>query len=401
VTRLLVSTVRRHSPPSEASGYLYVVDLEKEALLQRCTIVEPAYKQRESNPRGGMRGSKGISIRPDQIAFANSMMVFRFSPNWDFLGLITHPSCAYIHDILFQEDTLWVASAYSDLLVQFDLSGNVLESIYLRQPSQALNELNWKPPQLFNDRHIYQGSIDFRDPVLHDQITYDNAHVNSMAILENGDILVSLGFIFGDEFAALLRLKVWLIKRKIWPYVLLGNKYARKLLHSQGKNSDDSLVVKPVQAKSAVIRISPDGVRRLSLALSNLDTPSHSLMVLPDQTAVYLNTAESVIIHYEPISGDILSSTPVSPGFLRGVGMLSENTLVIGNKDTLLYYDLETKSVLSKICISKDPLESIYDVKPLPDHFAMPPASFEALVYQATGCKSPEELVLNGSKELD
>jgi hypothetical protein len=276
----------------------------------------------------------------------------------------------------------------------------VLKSFYLRQPSQVLDELNWNPPIMFNDYQIQQGQIEFRNPALRDQIAYDNAHVNSIGILSNGDILVSLGFIFGEGFAVLLRLKVWLIKNKIWPYVQLGNKWARKILHAERKNADNSLVIKPVQAKSAIIRISPDGAHRLSLTLPNLKTPSHSLMVLPDQTVVYLNTAESEILRFEPMSGKILSSTPAPTGFLRGIGMFSNNMLVIGNKDTLLSYDLETESIVSSLCITNDPVESVYDVKILPDHYAMPPESFEELVAQATGCKSPEELVLYGSKRL-
>jgi hypothetical protein len=59
MTTLLVSTVRRHTPSDEPSGYIYAVDLEKSQVVQRSSIIEPAYREVDDNPRGGMRGSKG------------------------------------------------------------------------------------------------------------------------------------------------------------------------------------------------------------------------------------------------------------------------------------------------------------------------------------------------------
>ena len=136
MTRLIVSTVRRHTPSNEPSGYIYAVDWDARQILRRCSIVEPAYREVDDNPRGGMRGSKGIAARPDQIALANYSMIFRYDPQWNLLGVITHPSCAGIHDILYDGITLWAASARTDMLVQFDLQGNLLQYHYLPRASE-------------------------------------------------------------------------------------------------------------------------------------------------------------------------------------------------------------------------------------------------------------------------
>ncbi|MCJ7661096.1 MAG: hypothetical protein MUO67_18260, partial [Anaerolineales bacterium] len=117
MTALLVSTVRRHTSATDPSGYLYVVDLDRKRAIQRSTIIEPPYHEFDTNLRGGMRGCKGIAIREDQVVISNYSVIFRYDPEWNLLGTFTHPSCAGVHDIMFQGETLWVTSARTDILM--------------------------------------------------------------------------------------------------------------------------------------------------------------------------------------------------------------------------------------------------------------------------------------------
>ena len=82
MTTLIVSTIRRKCPPTQPSGYIYIIDLEKEAVIQQSNIVEPAFREVDDNPRGGLRGGKGIAVRDDQIAIANFSMIFRYDNNF-------------------------------------------------------------------------------------------------------------------------------------------------------------------------------------------------------------------------------------------------------------------------------------------------------------------------------
>jgi hypothetical protein len=370
-----------------------VIDLDKLNIIQRSTIVEPAFKQNENNPRGGMRGAKGISVRAEEIALANSSAIFRYDPDWQLLGVITHASCAYIHDILYHGDSLWVAAACADYLLEFSLSGQLLKYYYLREPSEALESLYWNPPLLTNEQGIRNGVIDFRDPASHEHIIFDNAHVNSLGFLKNGDILVSMGMVISEKFAALKQVKMWLMRHGVWSLVLVVNRKLRELLRRKSKNLDDTLVAKPVKAQSAVVRITRNGKRHLSLALKNITTPSHSLLVLPDETAIYLNTSESAIIHFEPFSGTILSSTSLSKGFLRGVCSVDEDKLAVGSKDQVIIFNLLGKSVSCCLSITDDPSEAIYDVKVLPDNYKLPPLSFSEHLKRAVGITSAVELI--------
>jgi hypothetical protein len=322
-------------------------------------------------------------VREDQIALANFSRILRYDPNWNLLGEISNPTCAGIHDILFEGDTLWVAAARADLLLQFDLSGNLLRHYYLRDPSPMLAELGWKPPRLLSAAEIQNGKIDIRHPLNIEKESFDRAHVNSVCFLKNGDLLVSLGFVFGDKFAALLRLKIWLIRAGVWPVFKELNRHLQTLLGRKQKNTDANLVFKPARALSALVRITSEGKRSVALRLEKMTAPSHSLLLLPDQTVIYLNTTDGEVIHFDPDAMQVKSATKVTDGFLRGATALADGTILLGSLGEILFFDLRTRQLLSTMRITDHPKEAVYDIKVLPEHYATPPDSFEAHLAQA------------------
>ena len=359
----LVSTVRRRCRADEPSGYIYVVDVQKCQVLQRSSIVEPLYRELDNNPRGGMRGAKGISVRPDQIALANFSFIARYDPQWNLLGTITHPSCAGVHDIQYDGEHLWVAAARADLLLQFDLAGKLEKYIYMRQPSPAIDELGWKPPVLLDGEHIYQGKTDFRHPQNVEKETYDRAHVNSLCRLPDGDLLISFGFVFDDQYASLLRLKNQLIRWGIWPAFKAINRGVRRALGKKGRNMDQNLVIKPAKAQSAIVRITPSGERSLTLKLKDITAPSHSLLALEDGSVVYLNTTDGTLLHIDPHTRDVRSATHLATaGFLRGVTSLDKSKLLVGSRGELITFNLASGSVEERQQLTADPNEAVYDI---------------------------------------
>lgn len=394
---LLVSTGRRHVPIHEPSGYLYTIDLESQQVLQRSYIIEPAYRELDNNPRGGMRGSKGIAIREDQIALSNHSMIFRYDPKWDLLGVITHPSCAGIHDITYQNDTLWVTSARSDLLIQFDLSGRWMRHFYVRDPSEALEAIGWKAPVLLTTAEIVNGKIDFRDPRTHELEVYNRAHINGVCVLSNGDILVSLGLLAGSARVNLLRAKVFLARLGVWDSLLKMNRTVRNAMGMK-RDIHTDLVVQPAKGQSVVLRIASDGAHALSLVFPSMTVPSHSLLALPDNTAIYLNTTAGTVNHFQPYTGEILSSMKVTDGFLRGVVRLYDGTLVLGSMGELITYDVLLGRVLSRMVITTDPNESVYDIKILPSNFNSPPPSLIDNFKEAVGVSA--ETIIKDHLEL-
>jgi len=379
--RFLVSTVRRRCPADEPSGYLYLVDPERGAALQRSAIVEPLHRALDRNPRGGMRGAKGISVRLDQTALANFSYILRCDPDWNPLGAISHPSCAGIHDILFEGDHLWVTAARLDLLARFNLQGTLDRCYYLRQPSPALRDLGWNPPALLASEQIQAGALDFRHPQNVEKETYDRAHVNSMCRLPDGGLIVSLGFVFNDSYARLLRLKNRLIRWGIWRLVKSANHSLRKALGKRQKNVDQNLLVKPIQAQSALVRLAEDGRHTLTFKVDGVTAPSHSLLALSDGSLVYLNTTSGEALHIDPERGRLISADLLDAhGFLRGAAPLDASRLLIGSRGRLIVYDLPGRRVRASFEITSDPDEAVYDIKELPDHYAPLPPSFANLV---------------------
>lgn len=383
MTRILATTIRRHTPHTEPSGFIYLVDVKKQQVLQRCEMIEPAFREVDTNPRGGMRGSRGISVRPDEIAIANASVIFRYDPHWNLLGAISHPAMAAVHDILYQGDTLWACSARNDLIYQFDLHGALQRHIYLRDPSPALHSLAWKPARLVRQDTIRGQKIEFRDPRTHDEETYDHAHVNSICITPDGAMLVSMGLVLNSGFSTLLRVKSRLVKAGVWPRLLAANRQVRAVLRMK-KNPHSDLVIQPARARSAVVQIAPDGAHRLALTLEGVTVPSHSLLPLPDGTLAYMNTTAGEMVHFEPNAGRVLSSTRVTDGFLRGALRLPSGRLLLGSKRELITFNLDGCRVDERMVISEDSNESVYDIKILPEHYDPPPLSFaESFLAQA------------------
>jgi hypothetical protein len=106
---------------------------------------------------------------------------------------------------------------------------------------------------------------------------------------------------------------------------------------------------------------------------------------MSDGTAVYLNTTDGSLVHFNTGSGDILSSTKITDGFLRGITKLSEETLLVGSKGELMVFDLPNRRVEKHIRISDDSHEAVYDVKILPPEYSLPPSDFQQHFAEETG----------------
>jgi hypothetical protein len=98
--------------------------------------------------------------------------------------------------------------------------------------------------------------------------------------------------------------------------------------------------------------------------------------VLNDSTAIYLKTSSGEIVHFEPESGEVISTTVIGEGFLRGARELPDGNLLLGDNNKIIHFDLHKRRILSVNRISDDPREGIFDFCVLPDHFSLPPESF-------------------------
>ena len=129
--RYLVSTICRGSRPGEPSGHLHIVDLEQ-GVQGSCPVPPSEHLHREPNPRGGIRGGRGLATDGDTVYVANGSSVLRFDRGWHRLAEIGHPWCGNVHDIALDDDRLWVCSTANDALAAFDPAGRLTDLVDLR-----------------------------------------------------------------------------------------------------------------------------------------------------------------------------------------------------------------------------------------------------------------------------
>jgi hypothetical protein len=377
MNRLLVSTVIRHAPPGQSSGMIYTIDLSTQDVLRCSPMIEPLHREYDPNPNGGLRGARGIAIHPDRAAIANNSTIYLFDPRWKALGSISHPAMGAIHDIIFQGDNLWASSARNDLLLQFDLSGSLLQKVDLRQASPAKAALGWKAWPVIED-DLVGGGVDFRDPRTYDDETYNRAHVNSLCALANGVLLVSLGLVVDETYSAFLRLKRWLRRRGWWAGWLALNRGLRHALRLPA-NPHSELLLRPGRARSAVLRLEANGKTALLFTLENMLAPSHSLLSLADGSATYLDTTHGSLLRFDPLDGRLLAETGLGAEFLRGTEKIDPQTLLLGDQATLLRFDLASRRCEPLLQLSRRPHEAIFAIRMLPEHYAPLPEALSSL----------------------
>ncbi len=375
MNRVIISTASRHKAPDQASGHYYVVDTDTFQIIQCTEIIEPPHREYDTNPRGGVRGGKGIFIREDIVVLSNSSAVYIYNHDWIPLSIISHPSLGGIHDLCVVGDQVWITSSRNDLLFCFDFQGNILDYYDFRKMPEVLHDIKWKPKPYLSDKQILSGQIDFRDPRTHDPNVSDAAHINGVDILPGGDLLVSLGLLIDTNFSRLLLLKKWMVEKGIWKKWLALNRVISRVFSMKKKMHSD-MVIQPARAYSAVVRITENRQVKPCLSFYGPTVPSHSVRVLQDGTAVYLNTTNGEIIHFSPDTGVVISKEVLGIKFLRGVRQMKNGNLLVGDHQMLYCYDHLHNKIIDTMQISNDPDEAIYDIYLMPDDLALPPISF-------------------------
>jgi len=142
------------------------------------------------------------------------------------------------------------------------------------------------------------------------------------------------------------------------------------------KKMHSDLVIQPAHAYSAIVRILENHTVKACFSFYGPTVPSHSVRVLEDGSAVYLNTTNGELIHFSPETGDIISKEAIGKKFLRGVRQMKDGSLLVGDNHLLYCYDHLQKKIINTLKISNDPDEAIYDIFIMPDDLSLPPFSF-------------------------
>jgi hypothetical protein len=148
--------------------------------------------------------------------------------------------------------------------------------------------------------------------------------------------------------------------------VLVRGKSAVQRLLGGAESAHPSSLVSPALARSAVVRLGTDGTVSPSLRLAETSVPNHSLVAMPDGSALYADTNHGDILRFDPASGLVTGQIHVADDFLRGLALVSEQTVVAGSQHTLHEVNLASGEVRRAVQLCDDPRVSIYDIHALP-----------------------------------
>lgn len=367
--KILISTSCRNTPINAPSGHLFVYDVIKNKIITESEIIEPPYRQLDLNPRGGFRGLKGISIESDKVVIANASTIFVFDKDWKQIHTIYHPSCAGIHDLVLLNNKIWVTSSRNDLVFCFDLQGNIINVLDIRENFTLGSDT--KP--FLTQKQIHDGTINFRDPRTHDHFVTDLLHINSLAFFDSESFLLSIGLVRKIDHKLLHRINNK-FKNQIHTNLIDDiNQNLKKLIKRTSKNETINTKTESI---SALLLYNQGRGFSQRLTLENCRVPSHSVRVLRDSSAIYLNSTTGEIIHFDPTGSGVYSSMKIGNRFLRGAKELPDSTIMVGDNNYIIRYDIKTHKILSRKMLVGDSNEAIFDLNILPDSFSLPPESF-------------------------
>lgn len=376
MSKVLISTSVRYTKNGQPSGRLLVFDLDKKTVVKSCEIIEPPYREYDPNPRGGFRGLKGISVYGECIAIANASTVFLYNNEWKPLEYIWHPSCAGIHDIFLLEDRIWVTSSRNDLLFCFDFKGRIIKYIDAREVKTIKKHSKHQVKTFLSANQVINGKINFRDPRTHDHAVTDALHVNSLIVLKNGDLLVSCGLLRVIDDRLLHKIN-HLLKQTLFSsiYSKSYQLYRKILKLEEGIQLEDTAISKK-ESSSIILNLNLDNSEKKYFVLNKCAVPSHSIRLLDSDRLIYLNSTSGEIVCFDLIEDEICFQEVIGEKFLRGATILEDQSVLMGDNDSIVHYNYFNKKVVSRTSISKDPAEAIFDIHILPENFLLPPQSF-------------------------
>jgi len=299
----LVSTIVRGALPWEASAYFYRVTLDGDVV--RFALPEARLRHKDPNPRGGMRGARGIAVCDEDIFIANFDTVFRFDRDLRLVDSMSSAYCADIHDLCVHDGRLWAASTRNDTLIAFDRRGKVDEIINLRARLDMFELVGELP-----------SAVDYRDPETHEQPSTDRLHVNSFAFDLDGGVLVSVG-----QFRC------------------------------------------NAHAESAVVQIDRRGMTRTLHRSRSAAVPAHNIVLRADGSMLRADTENGVVVAlYPDRPDDVTAIIEVESGYVRGLCLIDDVRFVLGVQNEIWICDGARGAVLRKIWISADARESVHSI---------------------------------------
>src|SRR5262249_16832919 len=192
MTLVAVTSQVRFAGEAIYSGFFRVVDLSNGETLIAEPVPESPWRAVDPNPRGGLRGAKGISVCGDRMIVGNSDTIFVLDPQWRITGSFTPPFMGSLHDVLAEEDAIWITCTNGDLRLKGDWQGIELARWSWRGDRGLLRAFGFRSLPAFDP------SVDYRHPIGLQGGVHNVVHLNGIDRVPEG-LLLSFGRVLGAD----------------------------------------------------------------------------------------------------------------------------------------------------------------------------------------------------------
>lgn len=343
--KLAATTVIRHSViGQEATGQLLVIDWDRGEIEKSMPVRLPKYPSSNTNPRGGIRGGRGIKFWKDHCYVANYDTVFVYDKNWAQIAEISHPLATDIHEIDVDTQGLWLSCSRYDLILQLSFKGNLLAHWHISSATGLMRKLKINVPPL-------DLNYDYRKNL---PSGLDRTHLNCVQCQPDGSLIVHLGLVHPEGM-------LYRILRRVLPppgFEAHRMGLLQRRFHEWARGSA-SYVVRLYGADRSQIEI---------LARFPALRPNHNGQILDDGRVVVASERKELVVN-EAGTGRTLCRVPLPAKWVRGLVQIGPEKLLVGIAPcAVLEVDLAEGRVLRQVAISDHPHEALHGLAVVPDN---------------------------------
>lgn len=337
--RVIATTVVRESlRGKQKTGFIYDVDWDDRKVLRRFSVPDPRFRKTDDNPRGGMRGGRGVAVTRHGIVVANYDTLYRYDDDWQVVDAFSHPLFVGIHEIDWDGEHLWIAATGIDAVLKASLDGRAHVAWDPHAPGVAARFALRRRP------HAIDGSLDYRTrqaPLI------DECHLNGVTRRDT-TLVVNCGLVRGSKPLAFRF--AYRVQRKL----RIPDRTKPGPRHS---------------APSMVLAIDDDGAIRTLLELGNHDFPTHNGQLL-DSSRLAINDSTARALRVFALEGPReLTSVQVPGTWLRGLEPIDSSHVFVGIAPAaVVLVDVDHGVIEGKMQLSTNPNEAVHGLTLCPPH---------------------------------
>ncbi len=333
--RLIATTVVRESiRGKQRTGFVYDVDWDDQRVARRFPVPEPRFPESDDNPRGGVRGGRGVAPTRHGIVVANYDTLSLYDDGWNVLQAFSHPLFVGIHEIDWDGTHVWATATGIDAILKVALDG---EAAVAWDPHE---ERFAKRFRLRKRPHPIDGSVDYR---VREAPLLDQCHMNAVTRL-GGSLVVNCGLIRRAKPTP-LRIATRLQMR------------ARRRLGA-GTRKETGL---RNSGPSAVVRVDGNGAAELLAQSGPHDFPTHNGQLLDGSRVIVNDSTANAIRLFDLDDGREVGRVGVPGTWLRGLERLDDSRVFVGTAPAaVVLVDLGKGTIEQSLQLSRNPNEAIH-----------------------------------------